>query len=124
MVIKGHYRPICRPLQPILKGRCSHCRPLCRPLYNECLRNASSASAPTQPPSTSLPSDITSDTTASGDSKLGRDSASAALTLNPNSDVKVKTFTTGKTVTAVETYTLPSANQPATASVKRLSRKS
>ncbi len=40
----------------------------------------SSASAPTQSPPSSLPSD----TTASGDGKLGPDSASAALTLHLN----------------------------------------
>ena len=76
----------------------------------------SSASAPTQPPSTSLPSDTTSDTTASGDSKLGLDPASAALNLDSNPDVKVKTLTTAEKVTATEASTLPSANQTSTAS--------
>ncbi len=67
----------------------------------------SSPSAPTQPPPTSLPSDTTGDTTASGDSKLALDPASAALNLDANPDVKVKTLTTAEKVTATEASRFP-----------------
>ena len=73
----------------------------------------SSASAPTQPTPSSVPSDTT---TASGDIGLGLESASAALTLDANPGVKVKTYATEENVTATAASTLPSANQPATAS--------
>ncbi len=38
------------------------------------------------------------------------------MTLDPNTDVRLKTPTTEEKVAATETSTLPSANQPATAS--------
>ncbi len=86
----------------------------------------SSASAPTQLTPSSLPSDTPSDTTASGDRELGLDSASAPLTLDPNSvrvesvTTEEKTSTTEENVTSMSskvTQSLPSLIMPASSQV-------